>query len=187
MTLARYLIAAFAFLAMQSFSAWAADLTSLYPDCPNEVTYEPPPCEHKTGTGLYLLDCTAPARYWFRAKNGMGCAGKVSGIKLGLARINDDKPRTQFKLYYNLYNGNGFQKDNGRFHIDAMLSHGRIYRDIMVVDLDLQRCYYGNGIDVMVPASGQPGRLEFDFTKYAIENLLIRVEPATNVGRDFHC
>jgi hypothetical protein len=97
--------------------------------------------------------------------------------------------RNQYKLTYNLYTGNGFQKDQSGFHIDAILRNGNRIPDILGgrIEFDLSRCYYGAGQDFLIPSSGFPGVTNFDFTRYNVFSLLIRVDPAYATGRASHC
>ncbi len=96
--------------------------------------------------------------------------------------------RTQYVLTYNLYTGNGLQNDDGGFHIDALMSNGFVYRDVLTPQFDLQRCYYGKGASFRVPPAGYFFAVTpFDFTAFSVKSILIRVDPAVNVGRNAHC
>ena len=171
-------------------AAIAADL--LFAPCPTTVVTEPPPCIHQNVGDEVDMNCAAPADYWFSSSVGFGCAGKVSNIKLSMANIPwgpKPKRRNQYIVTYNLYTGNGFQKDNSGFHIDAILANGNVVRDILGgrIEFDLSRCYYGAGQNFRVPSSGFPGITNFDFTANNVSSLLIRVDPATATGRGSHC
>ena len=46
--------------------------TGLFQQCPSTVTFEPPPCLHsKPSSAFARLQCSAPAAYYFSAKNGL--------------------------------------------------------------------------------------------------------------------
>jgi hypothetical protein len=158
--------------------------------CPTPGGFEPPPCAHQTKGKQVTMDCAAPADYWFSSKTGLGCAGKVANIKLSMARIPSNSGyKNQYILTYNLYSGNGFQKDSSGFHIDAILANGNYIRDILGgrIEFDLSRCYYGKGQDFRIPSSGFPGVTNFDSTAANVFSLLIRVDPAIATGKNSHC
>jgi len=112
-------------------------------------------------------------------------------ISLDMFRVPDKygNPETHYIIQYNLYTGNGFQNDEGAFHINALLADGQVARDIVsTVSLDLTQCWYGTGRQFRVPANGlASGRTPFDFTNSRVENLFIRVEDARNASKGSHC
>jgi hypothetical protein len=161
-----------------------------YAPCPTAVVVPPPPCNIHLQGATIVMNCTASGVYWFSAAlAGFGCAGALSNINLGMANFPvDSGRRTTYLLTYNLYTGNGFQQDLGGFHIDLVLKDGRVIPDILAgrFDFDFSRCWYNSGQDFRVPP-GFPATTKFDFTKYNVANLAIRVDPATRVGNSFHC
>jgi hypothetical protein len=168
--------------------------------CPSVATVpEPPPCVHASGNAL---TCTAPGPYWFVSKYGLGCAGAISGIIVDMVPvIQAGTHKSRYILKFNLYTGLGFEKDQDGFHIDALLSDGSVYRDILTLgsdnspstgglQLDLQHCHDGAGQDFRMPpppAGALFNITPFDITKYDILSILIRVDPAINVGWSFRC
>lgn len=162
-----------------------------YAPCPTSVVVPPPPCDvHLQGVDI-VMNCSAPGVYWFSASlAGFGCAGALSNINLAMANypVNTGR-RTTYVLTYNLYTGNGFQKDQGGFHIDLVLKDGSVIKDIIAgrFDFNLSQCWYNGGQDFRVPSTGFPGITNFDFTKYNVANLAIRVDAATGAGNSFHC
>jgi hypothetical protein len=163
----------------------------LFAPCPNVVVTEPPPCVHRDGVNIKLITCTAPGPYWFSSATGLGCAGRVANIKIEMARLQrqDGTMRTQYVLTYNLYTGNGFQKDHSGFHIDMKQQNGDVLKDVLGgrIEFDLGRCYYGSGQDFRIPPFGLPKVTPFDFTDKDVSSLVIRVDPATDTGKHFHC
>ncbi|MGA8759742.1 MAG: hypothetical protein WB611_26185 [Stellaceae bacterium] len=165
---------------------------TVFAPCPATVVTEPPPCVHHTIGTTTSMDCTAPGTYWFSSAAGLGCAGNVSNVTFGMARILfKSKYRNQYILTYNLYTGNGFWKDQSGFHIDAILADGKgtVIRDVLGgrIDFDLSTCYYGKGQNFRVPSSGFPGITNLDFTAVNVLSLLIRVDSAIATGKHEHC
>jgi hypothetical protein len=149
------------------------------------------------------MDCTAPGQYYFEAANGLGCAGFVSGISLTMLRITViNQPRTNYRVYFGLYTGIGYQKDTDGFHINGLLANGGKANDFVNGDsrvstggiqLNLGRCYYGPPTQFTYPyptATGSfPGISKFDFTdpNNKLSGIEIVVDPAIYAGRNAHC
>ncbi len=173
--------------------------TTFYPPCKPLANIEPPPCTYITKTQVH---CSAPGTYNINPKfAGFGCAGIASDFSVDLARyVWDGIPHTRYVVKYHLYTGNGYWKDTDGFHIDALLSNGQVYKDILTVGLnnsistggiqfDFGACHYGGGANIQVPPIGGPFfyTTSFDFTNYQIENIFVRVDPAINIGNFRHC
>jgi hypothetical protein len=181
-------------------SLHAADVPSAYRHptpvpCPAIATTEPPPCTH-VDRPFPRISCVAPGKYYFKSAAGLGCAGIVSQIKLDMIQAPDKYGNLQnrYVLTYNLYTGNGFQKDGGEFHIDALLQSGGIVRDILTlpstggIGLDLSRCWYGAGQQFRVPPPNYFFALtNFDFVANNVFSILVRVDDARYAGWSFHC
>ena len=163
--------------------------------CPNVVIVEPPPC-HTNGSHV---TCTAPGPYWFYSKYGLGCAGALSNISVEMMPINEvgGLHYTGYILKFNLYTGRGFQKDQDGFHIDALLADGSVYRDILTlgsnnspstggIQLNLDHCHYSPGQNFTVPPTSI-AISPFDFRSHNISKILVRVDPAINVGMQNLC
>jgi hypothetical protein len=162
----------------------------LFDACPKVVTTEPPPCDlSHPNENYYALNCTYPATHWFEAKNGFGCAGMVHDVKLEMVRapFKDNKISTRYRISYTLYTGNGFQKDNSRLHIDAWHRNGTVPDIVPPLELDLSNCYYSAGRKFRLPSGLSGAPISLDFTQYYFKYILIRVDPAENVGRNEHC
>ena len=190
--LARFIVAAG--VAMPPTLAVAAKHPHVrFAPCPAVVPPEPPPCTYKTGVNVKLITCAAPGGYWFSSATGLGCAGKVSDIKIELARVQlqDGRMRTQYTLTYKLYTGNGFQKDQSGLHIDMMVRDGGILPDVLGnrIEFDLRRCYYGPGQNFRIPRPGDGiiAVTSFDFTEHDIVSSRIRVDSAKGTARHYHC